>query len=80
MKSGWQDLLLFCRMGRRTFSPVFVCRQCTADSMKAEQIGRPQLRSRQLTKCDEHRVTGRMPEFVVDAFEAIEIERKKATG
>jgi hypothetical protein len=34
MKSGWQDLLLFCRMGRRTFSPVFVCRQCTADNMK----------------------------------------------
>lgn len=46
-------------------------------SHSAEQIRWPQLRSRQPTKCDEHRVTGRVPEFVVDTLEVIEIERKK---
>jgi hypothetical protein len=46
-------------------------------SHSAEQIRRPQLRSRQPTKCDEHCVTGKVPEFVIDALEAIEIEREK---
>ena len=43
----------------------------------AEQIGRPQQRRSQLTKCDKHCITGGVPKFVVDALEAIEIERKK---
>ena len=30
-----------------------------------------------MTKCDEHCVTGGMPEFVVDALEAIDVEKKK---
>jgi len=43
----------------------------------AKQVGRPEQRSRHLTKCGKHFVTDMVPEFVVDALEAIEIECKK---
>src|SRR6185312_7239567 len=42
-----------------------------------EQIRRPQLRGSQSTKCGKHLIPGLMPERVVDAFEAIEIEHQK---